>query len=66
MLYAQAAGADAQNSSQNGSQNGSERFYNKNMVVCFANDVGFDSLTEALNKEGYGKDVVGYQKIDFN
>ena len=65
MSYAKAAGAGAQDSSQNGSQS-SERFYNKNMVVCFANGVDFEPLAEALNKERYWSDVVGYQKVDFS
>ena len=65
MSYVKAAGAGAQNSSQNGSQS-SERFYNKNMVACFANGVDFEALAEALNREGYWSDVAGYQKVDFS
>ena len=65
MPYAKAAGAGAQNSSQNGSQS-SERFYDKNMVVCFANGVDFEALAEALNRETYWSDVAGYQKVEFN
>ena len=63
MSYAQAAGAGTQSNSHNRSQR-SERFYNKNMVVCFGTGISFDSLAEALNKEGYWSD--GYQKVDFN
>ena len=51
MSYAKAAGAGAQKSLQNVSHS-SERFYNKNMVVCFANEVDFEALAEALNREG--------------
>ena len=64
MSYAKAAGAGAHNSSQNGSQ-GSERFYNKNMVVCFANGVDFEAPAEVRNRKGYWSDVAGYQKADF-
>ena len=36
------------------------------MVVCFGTGISFDSQAEALNKEGYWSDVIGYQKVDFN
>ena len=61
MSYAQAAGAGTQSNSQNGSQR-SERFYNKNMVVCFGTGISFDSLAEALNKEGYWSALKVYKK----
>ena len=51
MSYAKAAGAGAQNSSQNASQS-SERFYNENMVVCFANGVDFEAVAEVLRDIG--------------
>ena len=57
MSYAKAAGAAVQNSSQNGSQS-SERFFNKNMVVCFGNGVYFETLAEALDRKGYWSDGV--------
>ena len=57
------AGAGTQSNSQSGSQR-SERFYNKNMVVCFGTGISFGSLAEVLNKEGYWSDVIGYQKVD--
>ena len=60
--YTKAAGA---NSLQNGSQS-PERIYNKNMVVCFTSRVDFEALAEALDKEGYLSDVVGYQKVSFS
>ena len=65
MSYAQAAGPGTQSNSQHGPQS-DEGFYNKNMVVCFGTGISFDSLAEALNKEGYWSNVIGYQKVDFN
>ena len=35
-------------------------------MVCFTNGVNFEALVEALNREGYWSDVVGYQKVDFS
>ena len=65
MSYAKAAGTGAQNTSQNGSHS-FERFYNKNMVICFTNRIDFEAIAEALNREGHWSDVAGYQKVDFS
>ena len=62
MSYAQAASA--------GSPNGSDKSFNRNMVVCFANGIEYDyvnfALAKVLNEKGYWKDVIGYQRVDFN
>ena len=58
MLYAQEAGA--------GSQNGSDKCFDRNMVVCFANGIEYEALAKVLNEKGYWKDVIGYQRVDFN
>ena len=58
MSYAQAAGAS--------SQNGSDKYFNRNMVVCFANGIEYEALAKVLNEKGYWKDVIGYQRVDFN
>ena len=58
MSYAQAVGA--------GSQNGSYKYFNRNMVVCFANGIEYEALAKVLNEKGYWTDVIGYQRVDFN
>ena len=47
MSYAQAAGAS--------SQNGSDKYFNRNMVVCFANGIEYEALAKVLNEKGIGK-----------
>ena len=58
MSYAQAAGA--------GSQNGSDKYFSRNMVVCFANGIEYEALAKVLNEKVYWKDVIGYQRVDVN
>ena len=58
MSYAQAAAA--------GSQTGSDKYSNRNMVVCLANGIEYEALAKVLNEKGYWKDVIGYQRVDFN
>ena len=64
LSYAQAAGA--------GSQNGSDKYFNRNMVVCFALlvvvcfGIENEALAKVINEKGYWKDVIEYQRVDFN
>ena len=58
MSYAQAASA--------GSQNGFDKYFNRNMVVCFTNGSEYEALAKVLNEKGYWKDVIGYQRVNFN
>ena len=49
MPYASAAGSGA---AGNGAEQPKNRYYNDNMVVCFANGIQYDQLAEELDKKG--------------
>ena len=63
MSYASAAGSGA---AGNGAEQLKDRYYNDNMVVCFANGIQYDQLTEELDKKGYWQYVTGFQRVDYN
>ena len=50
MSYASAAGSGT---AGNGAEQPKDRYYNDNMVVCFANGIQYDQLGEELDKKGY-------------
>ena len=35
-------------------------------MVCFANGIEYEALAKVLNEKGYWKDVIWYQRVDFN
>ena len=57
MSYASAArsGAHAQ-----------ETFYNANLLMCFAAQISYEKLAEALHQNGYWDAVNILQRVDFN
>ena len=57
MSYAQAVGA--------GSQNCSDKYFTRNMVVCFANGIEYEALAKVLNEQGYWKDSSGIKERTF-
>ena len=69
MSYAEAAssGISSSHGSKQGSQQRSRpKYFNEKMVVCMANGVSYDKLTDVLHQEGFWQSVTGFQKVDFN
>ena len=56
MSYAQAAGAGTESQ---------EKYYNGNLLICYAGSFSYDELTQALNREGYRKHVQVFQTVDY-
>ena len=56
MSYAQAAGAGTESQ---------EKYYNGNLLICYAGTVSYDELTQALNSEGYWKHVRFFRQLIF-
>ena len=58
MSYTHAPGSDT-----NGKD---EKYYNEDMIVCFANGLQHDTLAEVLHQRNYLKYayVTGFQRID--
>ena len=42
-----------------------EKYFNPDMVVCFAEKIAFERIAEELNKQGYWKTRNVFQKLDF-
>ena len=63
MSYASAAGSGA---AGNAAEQPKDRYYNDNMVVCFADGIQYDQLAEELDKKGYWEYVTGFQRVDYD
>ena len=68
MSYASAAGSGAAGNSVAGNEaeQPKDRYYNDNMVVCFANGIQYNQLAEELDKKGHWQYVTGFQRVDYN
>ena len=42
-----------------------EKYFNPDMVVCFAEKIAYERIVEELNKQGYWKTRNVFQKLDF-
>ena len=43
-----------------------EKYFNSEMIVCYAVNITYENLAEELVKQGYLEAVTGLQKLDFN
>ena len=43
-----------------------EKYFNSEMIVCYAVNITYENLAEELVKQGYLEAVTGLQKMDFN
>ena len=41
-----------------------EKFFNSDMLICFAQNIAYERIVEELHKQGYWKAVIVFEKLD--